>query len=91
MRAEDPNAYRKFWKSLKPRNSINGPTLSQFVKYFEQQVYTSCVDYFDYDHMNYIIKQVASFPTCFNPFKPEFTIVNFTHYKPRIAVAIRDL
>ena len=26
-----------------------------------------------------------------NPFKPEFTIVTFTHYKPRIAVAILDL
>ena len=28
---------------------------------------------------------------CFNPFKPEFTIVIFIHYKPRIAVAILDL
>ena len=27
----------------------------------------------------------------FNPFKPEFTIVIFTHYKLRIAVAILDL
>ena len=27
----------------------------------------------------------------FNPFKPEFTIVVFIHYKPRIAVAILDL
>ena len=27
----------------------------------------------------------------FNPFKPEFTIVTFIHYKPRIAVAILDL
>ena len=26
-----------------------------------------------------------------NPFKPEFTIVIFVHYKPRIAVAILDL
>ena len=26
-----------------------------------------------------------------NPFKPEFTIVSFIHYKPRIAVAILDL
>ena len=26
-----------------------------------------------------------------NPFKPEFTIVTFIHYKPRIAVAILDL
>ena len=25
-----------------------------------------------------------------NPFKPEFTIVNFIHYKSRIAVAILD-
>ena len=30
-------------------------------------------------------------PNCFNPFKPEFTIVIFIHYKPRIAVAILDL
>ena len=27
----------------------------------------------------------------FNPFKPEFTIIIFIHYKPRIAVAILDL
>ena len=27
----------------------------------------------------------------FNSFKPEFTIVIFIHYKPRIAVAILDL
>ena len=27
----------------------------------------------------------------FNPFKPEFTIVIFIHYKPRIAVSIPDL
>ena len=26
-----------------------------------------------------------------NPFKPEFTIVIFIHYKPRIAVPILDL
>ena len=26
-----------------------------------------------------------------NPFKPEFTIAIFIHYKPRIAVAILDL
>ena len=26
-----------------------------------------------------------------NPFKPEFTIVIFIHYKTRIAVAILDL
>ena len=27
----------------------------------------------------------------FNPFKPEFTIFIFIHYKPRYAVAILDL
>ena len=26
-----------------------------------------------------------------NPFKPEFTVVIFIHYKPRIAVTILDL
>ena len=31
MKTEDPNSYWKFWKSLKPRNSTKGPTLSQFV------------------------------------------------------------
>ena len=31
------------------------------------------------------------FTRVFNPFKPEFTIVVFIHYKPRIAVAILDL
>ena len=28
---------------------------------------------------------------CINPFKPEFTIVTFIHYKSWIAVAILDL
>ena len=32
----------------------------------------------------------ANFPSL-NPFKPEFTIGIFIHYKPRIAVAILDL
>ena len=36
MRTENPNAYWKFRKFLKPRNSTKGPTLSQFVKYFEK-------------------------------------------------------
>ena len=31
-----------------------------------------------------------TFANNFNPFKPEFTIVIFIHYKPRIAVAILD-
>ena len=30
-------------------------------------------------------------PPPYNPFKPEFTIVIFIHYKPGIAVAILDL
>ena len=50
----------KFWKSLNPRNVTTGPTLEDFVNYFEQ-VYPPAVDYFDYEHMNNIIKQVASF------------------------------
>ena len=61
MRTEDPNSYWKFWKSLNPRNVTTGPTLADFVKYFEQQVYPPHVDYFDYEHMNNIIKQVTSF------------------------------
>ena len=61
MRTEDPNSYWKFWKSLNPRNVTAGPTLADFVNYFEQQVYPPHVDYFDYEHMNNIIKQVTSF------------------------------
>ena len=34
---------------------------------------------------------VASAKHNFNPFKPDFTIVIFIHYKPRIAVAILHL
>ena len=36
------------------------------------------------ENLNYLIRR-------FNPFKPEFTIVIFIHYNPRIAVAILDL
>ena len=38
---------------------------------------------------NIISQKLHSF--YFNPFKPEFAIVIFIHYKPRIAVAILDL
>ena len=60
MRTEDPNSYWKFWKSSNPRNVTTGPTLADFVNYFEQQVYPPHVDYFNYEHMNNIIKQVTS-------------------------------
>ena len=33
---------------------------------------------------------IADTITSINPFKPEFTIVIFIHYKPRIAVTILD-
>ena len=61
MRTEDPNSYRKFWKNLNPRNVTPWPTLADFVNYLEQQAYPPHVDYFDYEHMNNIIKQVISF------------------------------
>ena len=35
--------------------------MADFVNYFEQQVYPPHVDYFDYEHMNNIIKHVTSF------------------------------
>ena len=34
---------------------------------------------------------MLNWTTQINPFKPEFTIVIFIYYKPRIAVAIIDL
>ena len=34
---------------------------------------------------------LISIQVFYNPFKPEFTIVIFIHYKRRIAVAIPDL
>ena len=40
-----------------------------------------------YQNISYNFKMFWSF----NPFNPEFTIVIFIHYKPRIAVAILDL
>ena len=63
MRTEDPNAYWKFWKSLNPRASFTGPSLMEFVQYFEQQVYPPHVDYFDHGHMNNILNQVTSSQT----------------------------
>ena len=38
MRTDDLNSYLKFWKSLNPINVTTGPTLADFVNYFEQQV-----------------------------------------------------
>ena len=40
-------------------------------------------------HMNYVF--CCWNRIYFNPFNPEFTIVIFIHYKPRIAAAILDL
>ena len=37
------------------------------------------------------MKHLPIASVCLNPFKPEFTIVIYIHYKPRIAVAIIDL
>ena len=36
------------------------------MKYFEEQVYPPHVDYFDYDHMNNIMKLVNSSPNDIN-------------------------
>ena len=36
-------------------------------------------------------KECQHFFLVLNPFKPEFDIVIFIHYKPRIAIAILDL
>ena len=38
-----------------------------------------------------VVKKTGTGAHPFNPFEPEFTIVIFIHYKPRIAVAILDL
>ena len=40
-------------------------------------------------YSNLALKGLMNY-TGFNPFKPEFAIVIFIHYKPRIAVAILD-
>ena len=40
---------------------LQGLPWKDFVNYFEQQVYPPHVDYFDYEHMNNIIKQVTPF------------------------------
>ena len=73
MRAEDPNSYWKFWKYLNPRNATAGPTLTDFVNYFKQQVYPPHVDYFDYEHMNNTIKQVTSFKQNVEHYKSNMT------------------
>ena len=36
-------------------------------------------------------EQIIFYLETLHPFNPEFTIVIFIHYKPRIAVAILDL
>ena len=73
MRTEDHNSYWKFWKSLNPGNVTTGPTLADFVNYFELQPYPPHVDYFDYEHMNNIIKQVTSFQHYVTPDKSNMT------------------
>ena len=43
------------------------------------------------DAKNIYLDLIEAGIACLNPFKPEFTIIIFIHYKPRIAVAILDL
>ena len=53
-----------------------------------------CHGIFNYFHKNdsiYRKEDVVIFHFDINTLKPEFTIVIFIHYKPRIAVAILDL
>ena len=51
----------------------------------------SPVYHFDSVRANHIRGKYWQMTKGFNPIKPEFTIVIFIHYKPRIAVAILDL
>ena len=41
--------------------------------------------------IKFLFEQLHLKKNTLNPFKPEFTIVIFIHYMPRIAVAILDL
>ena len=45
----------------------------------------------DVSTMELCLDKVRSKSTTLHPFKPEFSIVIFIHYKPRIAAAILDL
>ena len=45
----------------------------------------------DYISELVIVEAHDVIPILFNPLKPEYIIVIFIHYKPRIAVAILDL
>ena len=51
--------------------------------------------YLIYELESYILKmnliiRIIGYSSLFNSFEPEFTIVIFIHYKPRIAAAIHD-
>ena len=58
--------------------------------YRDTSIYGSGVTRVTYTMFN-IQLRCYTFHTMFNPFKPEFTIVIFIHYTPRIDVAILDL
>ena len=68
-------------------NAINY-TPSQLSDADKKDGHQICVcDYLDYRYnLHYLMTLYL-----INTFKPEFTIVIFIHYKPRIAVAIYDL
>ena len=53
---------------------------------FLRQILTSNVD-----SRSESVKSICCFILRVNPFKPEFNIIIFIQYKPRIAVAIYDL
>ena len=62
-----------------------------YITKFDEIIFVRCsvneiIYYFSCIEIVLVIYNIS-----FNPFKPEFTIVIFIHYKPRIAVAILDL
>ena len=56
---------------------------------FESGFNKKNIDYYYCDYKS--ICSILATGSSFNPLKPEFTIVIFIHYKPRIAAAILDL
>ena len=76
-RSSETHLKRNFDKLLK------GILFHIYVKYFVVPLIAAL--------LHYSHAYLSFFVIFLSPFKPEFTIVIFIHYKPRIAVAILDL
>ena len=80
-------------KNSRILNFVKSPKIKNSRKFKDAKITRATISCVDFSGILFCLKLAwkriyGSSNSKVNPFKPEFTIVIFIHYKPRIAVAI---